>query len=171
MKITTALVLAIVMALAARAQQKSAQTAPAEDHSAMMKRGDHAMGFSHEKTTHHFRLFKDGGAIEVTANDPKDTASRDEIRQHLSHITQMFAAGNFEVPMLIHATTPPGVPAMKELRDQIHYAFQETDSGASIRITTANPRALEAIHAFLRFQITEHETGDSAEVSDDAQKQ
>src|SRR5579864_4911707 len=99
MKITTALVVAIAMALAARAQQKPAQTTPAEDHSAMMKRGDHAMGFSHEKTTHHFRLFKDGGAIEVAANDPKDTASRDEIRQHLSHITQMFADGNFEVPM------------------------------------------------------------------------
>jgi len=136
----------------------------------MMKRGDHAMGFWHEKTTHHFRLFKDGGAIEVAANDPKDTASRDEIRQHLSHITQMFAAGNFEVPMLIHATTPPGVPTMKELRDQIQYGFQETDSGANIRITTANPRALEAIHDFLRFQITEHETGDSAEVTDEEQK-
>jgi len=136
----------------------------------MMKRGDQAMGFSHEKTTHHFRLFKDGGAIEVSANDPKDTASRDEIRQHLSHITQMFAAGDFNVPMLIHATIPPGVPTMRELRDQIHYAFQETDAGARIRISTTNPQALEAVHAFLRFQTTEHETGDSTEVTDDSQK-
>jgi hypothetical protein len=132
----------------------------------MMKRGDQAMGFSHEKTTHHFRLFKDGGAIEVTANDPKDTASRDQIRQHPSHITQMFTAGNFNVPMLIHAATPPGVPAMKELRDQIQYLFQETDSGASIRINTSNVQAIEAVHAFLRFQIAEHETGDKAEVMD-----
>jgi len=28
------------------------------------------MGFSHEKTTHHFQLYKDGGAIQVTVNDP-----------------------------------------------------------------------------------------------------
>jgi hypothetical protein len=27
-------------------------------------RGDHAMGFSHETSTHHFRLLSDGGAIE-----------------------------------------------------------------------------------------------------------
>ena len=31
------------------------------------KRGDHVMGFSDEKTTHHLRLYRDGGAIEVTA--------------------------------------------------------------------------------------------------------
>jgi len=136
----------------------------------MMKRGDQAMGFSHEKTTHHFRLFKDGGAIEVAANDPKDTASRDEIRQHLSHITQMFAAGNFNVPMLIHATTPPGVPIMKEMHEQIRYAFRETDSGGRVRINTTNPQALDAVHAFLRFQITEHETGDTSEVTDEIKK-
>jgi hypothetical protein len=167
MKTTTTLVLAIAMALAAQAQQKPT---PSEDHSAMMKRGDRAMGFSHEKTTHHFRLLRDGGAIEVAANDPKDTASRDEIRQHLSHITQMFAAGNFNVPMLIHSTTPPGVPTMKELRDQIHYVFQETDSGGRVRINTTNPQALEAVHAFLRFQIKEHETGDTTEATDDIQR-
>jgi hypothetical protein len=167
MKTTTTLVLAIALALAAQAQQKPT---PSEDHSVMMKRGDQAMGFSHEKTTHHFRLFKDGGAIEVAANDPKDTASRDEIRQHLSHIAQMFAAGNFNVPMLIHGTTPPGVPTMKDLRDQIHYVFQETDSGGRVRINTANPQALEAVHAFLRFQIEEHETGDTTEATDDIQR-
>jgi len=167
MKTTTILILAIATAWAVQTQQKAA---PTEDHSAMMKRGDQAMGFSHEKTTHHFRLLKDGGAIEVAANDPKDTASRDEIRQHLSHITQMFADGNFNVPMLIHATTPPGVPLMKELHEQIHYAFQETDSGGRVRINTSNPQALEAVHAFLRFQITEHETGDTGEVTDEIRK-
>jgi hypothetical protein len=167
MKTATTLVLAIAMVGAAQAQQK---TAPAEDHSAMMKRGDQAMGFSHEKTTHHFRLYKDGGAIEVSANDPKDTASRDEIRQHLSHITRMFAAGNFNVPMLIHSTTPPGVPTMRELRNHIQYAFQETESGARLRINTTNPQALQAVHSFLRFQITEHETGDTTVVTDDNPK-
>jgi hypothetical protein len=166
----TILVLATAIALAAHGQQQSPQTAPAENHCAMMKRGDQAMGFSHEKTTHHFRLFEDGGAIEVTANDLKDTASRDEIRQHLLHITQMFAAGNFSVPMLIHGTTPPGVPTMKDLREQIVYAFQETDSGARVGISTRNPQALEAVHEFLRFQIAEHETGDATEVKDDVKK-
>ena len=51
------------------------------NHDEVNHRGDREMGFSHEKTTHHFRLAKDGGAIEVTANDPNDTQSRDQIRQ------------------------------------------------------------------------------------------
>src|SRR5512137_269646 len=44
---------------------------------AMNARGDRAMGFSHDKTTHHFVLLPDGGAIELTANDGRDTLSRD----------------------------------------------------------------------------------------------
>ena len=39
------------------------------------KHGDQAMGFPHDKTTHHFRLYSDGGAIEVTANDGNDAAN------------------------------------------------------------------------------------------------
>jgi hypothetical protein len=30
-------------------------------------RGDKAMGFSHEKSTHHFRLLSNGGIIEVNS--------------------------------------------------------------------------------------------------------
>jgi hypothetical protein len=134
-------------------------------HAGVTQRGDQAMGFSHETTTHHFRLLSDGGAIEVTANDPNDTANRDMIRQHLGHIARMFAAGNFKTPMFIHDTNPPGVPTMIELREQIQYRFEEIPSGGSVRITTVNGRALQAVHEFLRFQIKDHETGDSPEVS------
>jgi hypothetical protein len=46
----------------------------AQDHADMHKagvdqRGDHVMGFSRAKTTHHFLLYRDGGAIQVEAND------------------------------------------------------------------------------------------------------
>jgi len=39
--------------------------------------------------------------------------------------------------------------------------FEETERGATIHISTANSKALEAIYKFLRFQINEHKTGDS----------
>src|SRR5579862_8107732 len=131
--------------------------------SSVESRGDHAMGFSHEKTTHHFRLLKEGGAIEVTANDPQDSASRDQIRMHLSHISKMFADGNFEAPMFIHDQTPPGVAVMKRLKKEIHYSFEQLESGGRVRIITANSHALSAVHDFLKFQITDHHTGDSLE--------
>jgi hypothetical protein len=129
-------------------------------HDAVDKRGDHVMGFSHEKTTHHFRLYKDGGAIEVTANDPNDTESRDQIRMHLGHIARMFASGDFNAPMLIHDRVPPGVPVLERLKSEVRYEFQKTDRGGAIRITTSNAEALNAVHDFLRFQIDDHRTGD-----------
>jgi len=127
----------------------------------MMKRGDAGMGFAQEKTTHHFLLLKGGGTIQVSVNDPKDETSRDHIRMHLSHVAEMFSEGNFNIPMFIHDTTPPGVPVMKELHNEIHYHYQQTDTGGKIVIDTANPDALKAVHEFLRFQIDEHRTGDS----------
>jgi hypothetical protein len=131
------------------------------DHSDLHKssvdqRGDHVMGFSHEKTTHHFLLYPDGGAIQVEANDANDTASRDQIRMHLSHIAKMFADGNFQAPMLIHDQTPPGVPVLQKLKADVTYQFEKTGRGGLVRAATKNPEALQALHEFLRFQIIDH---------------
>jgi hypothetical protein len=132
------------------------------DHDAQLnRRGDHEMGFSHEKTTHHFTLNEDGGTIEVRANDVKDTESRDGIRSHFQHIVQMFAAGDFNVPMLVHARQDvPGTAVMSKLKDQLHWELQETARGAKIAIVADNEPALRAVHEFLRFQIADHKTGD-----------
>lgn len=135
-----------------------------DHHADVNQRGDHVMGFSHENATHHFRLYADGGAIEVEANEKTDTSTRDEIRMHLSHMARMFADGNFHAPMLIHDQVPPGVPALQRLRQKISYRFVETDKGGRIVITSSDPDAVKALHDFLRFQITDHQTGDSMEV-------
>lgn len=144
-------------------QAKSSQSDP--HHQGVVKRGDEVMGFSHEKTTHHFRLYPDGGAIEAEANDRKDSASRDEIRSHFTHIAKLFAEGDFSAPMLIHAQNPPGTETMKRLREAIQYKLETTEKGASIHVITKNAEALRAVHEFLRFQISDHQTGDSAEVT------
>ena len=136
-----------------------------QHHEGVVKRGDEVMAFSHEKTTHHFRLYEDGGAIEVTANRADDVESRDAIRSHLGHIVTMFAAGNFSAPMLIHSQNPPGTEGMKRLKDAIQYKLETTERGARIRIKTKNPDALRSVHEFLRFQIADHQTDDSIEVT------
>ena len=125
------------------------------------ERGDHVMGFSHDATTHHFHLLKDGGEIVVTANDPNDTTSVEQIRTHLNHIAAMFSNGNFNAPMLIHDTNPPGVATMTRLKGQIHYEASRIDSGGKIRIVTTSPETTDAVHAFLLFQILHHQTGDA----------
>jgi len=129
------------------------------------KRGDQAMGFSHQMTTHHFLLTKDGGIIEVEADDPNDKASRDAIRQHLDHIATLFKKGDFDIPMFIHAQTPPGASTMKRLKDEITYSTETTQKGAQVKITSVNAEAVSAIHQFLKFQIKDHQTGDTTKVS------
>jgi hypothetical protein len=119
------------------------------------------MGFPHDKTTHHFLLYSDGGAIEVTANDGKDSENIHAIRAHLTHIVAMFSGGDFTIPMFIHSHTPPGVATMKAKSTEIVYSFEELNAGGRVRIKTANPDALKAIHDFLRFQIDDHHTGDA----------
>lgn len=136
----------------------------------VIERGDQGMGFDHAKTTHHFRLAPDGGAIEVTANSLADGASRDQIRLHLTHIAIMFAGGDFSVPMFVHDTIPPGVTAMKRLASAISYRFEEIAGGGRVVISTATDEGRDAVHDFLRFQITDHATGDPLEVVGAAEK-
>lgn len=130
----------------------------------MEHHGEDIMGFSQIKTAHHFLLTEDGGVIEVTAKDPKDTVSQNQIRMHLPHIATAFASGDFTDPMEVHDQTPSGVPTMMRLKAQIQYKYVETNTGGRVLIHSDNSKAIEAIHDFLRFQIREHHTGDSLKV-------
>lgn len=130
----------------------------------MNARGDKGMGFSQAATQHHFFLTTNGGAIQVEVKDASDQINLDAIRMHLKHISHAFASGDFDIPMFVHDTTPPGVPEMKQLRDEIHYSYAETANGGRVVIDSANQAAVDAIHQFLRFQIREHETGDSMDI-------
>jgi hypothetical protein len=166
-------VFAVSLAVPLLAHGQSAMSCPmheqheqsSDQHAADVEtRGDHAMGFSHEKSAHHFYLLANGGTIEVVARDANDAATRDEIRMHLSHIAGMFSDGDFQVPMFIHDTVPPGVPVMKSKRGTISYVFAATPNGGQVRIASADPDAVKAIHEFLSFQIEDHRTGDSKSV-------
>jgi len=144
----------------------SPPAAPAQDpHTQMKQRGAQVMGFDQDKTTHHFLLYADGGAIDVSVNDAADTANLDAIRAHLPHIAMMFSEGNFDAPMLVHDTNVPGTAEMTARKDVITWKYEETAKGGRVNITTSNPDALKALHAFLRFQITDHKTGDSLNIT------
>jgi hypothetical protein len=136
-----------------------------DHHGASDQRGAMVMGFDQARTTHHFLLFNDGGAIEVSVNDPADTKNRDAIRSHLPHIAMMFGDGNFDAPMLVHdSTNVPGTKTMAERKAAIRYRYVETAKGGRVDTVTSDPDALAAVHAFVKFQIAEHKTGDPTAV-------
>ncbi len=144
-------------------QQHQAGKAAQHDHD-LTQRGNQGMGFAQDKTTHHFLLAKDGGAIQVTANSAEDKSSVEHIRMHLQHIAQAFQSGDFNIPMFVHDQTPPGVPTMIKLKGQIQYKYEDVAGGGRVVISSATAEAVKAVQEFLRFQIREHKTGDALEV-------
>ena len=172
MKIAIAFVLSCGLQMAAQDMQycpmhKEHMKNSLQHQADVEKHGDQAMGFPHDQTTHHFRLYSDAGAIEVTANDGNDGANIQAIRSHLTHIVGLFSDGDFSIPMFVHDQVPPGVPVMKEKREQISYTLEELPAGGTLRIKTTDHDALKAIHDFLRFQIGDHYTGDATDKSAD----
>jgi len=162
MKSIYILIAIMIFAIVAAAQQTDHNKM---DHDKMVQEnGEKAMGFSQTATTHHFLIMKDGGAIQVEANDVKDTDDRDKIRGHLTMIAKQFQEGVFTTPFAVHGVVPPGVPEMDRLKNEISYIYEKTPRGARVRISTKDPDALAAIHAFLKFQIEEHKTGDRTEL-------
>ena len=137
-----------------------------DTHQAMQDRGAMAMGFDQDRTSHHFLLYQDGGAIDIVVKDAADAKDRDAIRAHLPHIAMMFGAGDFEVPMLVHdSKAVPGTPVLKQRKNKVTYRYAETPLGGRVDIVTTDPAALEALHQFLRYQIQEHRTGDPTTAS------
>ena len=128
-------------------------------------RGQHVMGFDQQKTTHHFRLYEDGGSIEVSVKDKTDAQNLTAIRSHLPHISRMFGEGQFDAPMLVHDRKDvPGIADLARLKAQVTYTFVETPAGGRVDIVTTDKDALSAVHAFLKFQIQDHKTGDALAV-------
>ena len=118
--------------------------------------GERALGSDQGRAVRHFKLLPDGGAIEITANDPADLAP---IRQQIANVAAMFGQGKFEVPTVTQ--NPPGVDRMSQLKSDISYSAENLPAGGRVRITTTSLEARNSVHDFLRFQIQEHKTGDS----------
>lgn len=154
----TLLMVLLLSGFAAVAQDMDSCPMHKQHQADVEKHGDEAMGFPHDKTTHHFRLLPDGGAIEITVNENQDTKDVAAIRSHLNHIVTMFSNGDFSIPMFIHSHVPPGVTEMTEKRSAIDYSFEELPNGGRVRIKTGNHDVLNAIHDFLNFQIEDHHT-------------
>jgi hypothetical protein len=136
-----------------------------ERDAALKQRGAAAMGFDQDKTSHHFVLTASGGHIEVAVNDPLDDGSRVQIRSHLKEIAADFANGNFEKPFATHGETPPGVRTMRRRRAAISYTYADTVAGGRVTIVASNSTSKAAVHAFLRYQIREHRTGDPLSIT------
>jgi len=166
-RITRPICVTAALAGLALATPLAAQQTAAPTHAQHLNAtGKQVMGFDQDKTTHHFYLYEDGGAIDVSVKDKADTANRDAIRSHLPHIAMMFSQGQFDAPMMVHDTaTVPGIEQLSKFKERVKWVYTETAMGGRVDVTTTDKDALAAVHAFLKFQISEHATGDKTSVA------
>ena len=147
----------IAIACATPLAIKAQQPADTAYHN-MQMRGDKTMGVDQETSSHGFQSLPDGGRITFVRKVDDTTGVR-KIREHLHEMQRAFGSGDFSMPMFIHMKTVPGVKEMADLRSHITYTETDLPSGGELRITTADPTAINAIHRFLAFQRDEHHAG------------
>jgi hypothetical protein len=125
---------------------------------ALQQRGKVEMGVDQYTSTHRFDDLADGGRIELT-RETSDSAGVRTIREHLASIARAFAAGDFATPFAVHAREVPGTKTMAAKRDAIRYEFRPLPGGGEVRLSSRDPEAIKAIHAFMAFQRGDHRAG------------
>ena len=121
----------------------------------LQRRGAEAMGVDQYTSAHVFEPLPDGGRI-VLRRVVADPAGVTTIRNHMRMIASRFARGDFTIPGTVHAQAVPGAEFMAAHRDAITYTPGTLPGGGQVRITTADPAAVAAVHEFLAFQRRDH---------------
>ncbi|HET9294361.1 MAG TPA: hypothetical protein VFO06_08720 [Gemmatimonadales bacterium] len=122
---------------------------------AVQERGAEVMGVDQYTSAHVFEPLPDGGRIVLQREVP-DSAGVAVIRAHMADIARRFAAGDFTLPGVVHATEVPGTAVMAGKRTVIRYVADTLPRGGQVRIWTTDSVALAAVHEFLAFQRMDH---------------
>lgn len=123
-------------------------------------RGRVAMGVDQYTSSHVFEPLPDGGRI-VLQRDEEDSGGTALVREHMAHISGAFSEGDFRLPGFVHGREVPGTAVMRSKRAAISYTADSLPRGGQLRIRSADPEAVRAIHRFLAFQRHDHRAGDS----------
>jgi hypothetical protein len=122
----------------------------------VQRRGQTVMGVDQYTSKHVFEDLPDGGRIVLDRDDATDTADVQTIRAHMRVIEAAFQRGDFTLPGIVHAQAVPGTRVMADKRAVISYRVLDRPRGAEVRIQSADPVAVAAVHEFLKFQRSDH---------------
>jgi hypothetical protein len=128
---------------------------------AVQKRGRDVMGVDQYTSQHVFEDLPSGGRILLERADSLDGAAIKAIRKHMREVATDFRVGDFTKPLAVHAQEVPGTRVMRAKQARLKYDVIDRPRGAEVRISTADPTAVEAVHAFLAFQRSDHRAADA----------
>jgi hypothetical protein len=157
--------LSLIVVIAVLASLAAAQAAPTPDpEQEMNSRFSKAVGVPLDKFILHYYLVKNGGVVELAAKDPSDTSTIEAIQKYLQGQKELWEKGKETVVTDIHGKFPEPAATMKKLRNEITFYMAKTDAGGVLRMFSINDQARVAIQDYMKFEISEHKTGDSPTV-------
>jgi len=131
-------------------------TTEISNQTAMLERGNVAMGFNQTKIHHHFMSTTTGGEIMIMSENMSDLQTINEIKSHVKDIQYEFSQGNFTKPLYIHDQIVPGTDIMTAKKNLINYSIKDIDGGSVLILTTNDTQLLNAIQQFMNFQSSQH---------------
>jgi len=128
------------------------------DHQAeVARRGAEVMPFSLKATTHVFTATADGGTQRVVAKRLTDTKQVDLVRGHLRDLQARFLKGDFSGPSHIHGADMPGLAELRLARvGEVTIDYKDVEGGGELTYRTADPKLVEALHAWFDAQLHDH---------------
>lgn len=139
-----------------RTVNQTTNTTGGFNQTAMLERGNIAMGFNQSMIHHHFMSTTTGGEIMIMSENMSDVQTINEIKNHVKNIQYQFSQGNFTKPFYIHAQIVPGTDIMAAKKDLINYSIKDIDGGSVLILTTNDTQLLNAIQQFMNFQSSQH---------------
>ena len=129
----------------------------AERQAEVARRGAEVMPFSLKATTHVFTATPDGGTQRVVARSLADTKQVDLVRGHLHALQAQFLKGDFSGPSHIHGEDMPGLAELKSSKvGQVTIDYKDVEGGAELTYRTADPKLVDALHAWFDAQLHDH---------------
>ena len=160
----TVLVVALALCAGAIAQTEMASVqAPRAE---ALSRNSQLLGFDLNKTNQHFYLYKNGGAIDISAKNIDDVGSIAAVRRFLEKQEKAFAAGDIELQKQVYTELPPSLLIIRKLKNEISFSYTSTDEGGALRMFTINNKARDAIHEYLKHEIKANQTDDPVTVQE-----
>ena len=138
------------------ASNQTPNTTEISNQTAMLERGNVAMGFNQTKIHHHFMSTTTGGEIMIMSENMSDLQTINEIKSHVKDIQYEFSQGNFTKPLYIHDQIVPGTDIMTAKKNLINYSIKDIDGGSVLILTTNDTQLLNAIQQFMNFQSSQH---------------
>ena len=123
--------------------------------------------YDRHRVVHHVYLYPDGGMMTLTVSDPSDAETRKAVRAFVQRVSQLMVMGDLTRLREQFGDAVPGLDRIAEARRRkatITVRSSTPDEGSQIVFSTMDPVVLQALHEFLRFQITDLNTGDSPEL-------